>query len=411
MRRTGDNPDTFFRVNFQQLMIDNLDLPSIVPILSAMGLLTKHEQERLLNELIRGDKRVMELVGMLSKKGSGCVRRFMECLRKETVHQGHKDLLCAMEQSFGHTHTQEEVPSISSSHQAPPPASSVEAQAQGPSTLSCLGSLYHPTSHTCQGAQHGRFVMQLNCMSFAYQDTISRLAQELSVRSLPLESMLKVVQQLLPMAEFHPATQITDFVSLHSYLVDNGICGPIDVDFLVALLTVLEQHDLAGLVLDYATKIGDENVFTPNYQSVNPTIGSEENFILFTGYHHDAARICEVWDLKETLSNLFDIQRHYFWFAGSQLSPFVLVWHFPSAFAELCTAVLCENRSQLVSQLSLNSLPCSSVHYWLHSHQYTLLSHETAESHQSSSLVHVQPGLSTTTAAARGSYHGLGKLF
>ena len=80
------------------------------------------------------------------------------------------------------------------------------------------------------------------------------------------------------MTEFHIATLTTDFISLPSYLVNNGICGPIDVDFLVALLTIIEQHDLAGLVLDYAVKIRDENVFTTSFQSVDLTVGSDENF-------------------------------------------------------------------------------------------------------------------------------------
>jgi len=377
------------------MMIDNIDLPTIVPILSEAGLLTKHEQERLLNNLIRSDMRVMELVGTLSKKGSGCVRQFMECLRKETVHQGHRDLLCTMEKSFGHT--QEEV------NRAPPSACSLE--------------IPRPTTHTCQGSQHdGSFVLQLNCtpsIVCMYQDTISHLAHMLSVRNSPLESILKVVQQLLSMTKFHIATQITDFISLHSYLVNNGMCGPTDVDFLVALLTILEQHDLAGLVLDYAVKIRNENVFNTSFQSVNLTVGSDENFRLFTGYQHDTARICEVWDLKETLSNLLGIPRHHFWFARSQLSPFLLVWQFPSALAEQCTAVLCENRSQLVSKLSINSVPCSSVHYWFHGHHYMIFSQKPAVSHQlhlTSSLVHIQPGPSATTADARGLYHGLGKL-
>ena len=95
---------------------------------------------------------------------------------------------------------------------------------------------------------------------------------------IPLESILKVAQHLLSMTEFHIATLTTDFISLPSYLVNNGICGPIDVDFLVALLTIIEQHDLAGLVLDYAVKIRDENVFTTSFQSVDLTVGSDENF-------------------------------------------------------------------------------------------------------------------------------------
>ena len=384
------------------MMIDNIDLPSIVPILSEAELLTKHEQERLLNNLIRSDMRVMELVGTLSRKDSRCVKQFMECLRRETVHQGHKDLLCTMEQSFGH---QEEV------NQAPPLACSLEMQTkQNLSTLASLGSLYHPTTHdTCQGSQHdGGFVLPLNCtpsIACMYQDTISHLAHVLSVRNVPLESILKVVQLLLSMTEFHIATQITDFISLHSYLVNNGICGPIDVDFLVTLLTVLEQHDLAGLVLDYAVKIRDKNVFTTSFQSVNLTVDSDENLRLFTSYQHDAARICEVWDLKQTLSNLLGIPRHHFWFAGSQLSPFMLVWQFPSALAEQCTAVLCENQSQLVLKLSINSVPCFSVHYWFHGHHYMVFSQKPAARHQlhpASSLVHIQPGPL---------YHGLGKLF
>ena len=387
------------------MMIDNIDLPTIVPILSEAGLLTKHEQERLLNNLIRSDMRVMELVGTLSKKGSGCVRQFMECLRKETVHQGHRDLLCSMEQSFGHT--QEEA------YQAPPPACSLEMQKS--STPACLGSLYHPTTHTCQGSQHdSHFILPLNCtpsIVCMYQDTISHLAHVLSVRNVPLESILKVAQQLLSM---NIATQITDFISLHSYLVNNGICGPTDVDFLVALLAILEQHDLAGLVLDYAVKIRDENVFTTSFQSIDLTVGSDENFRLFTGYQHDAARVCEVWDLKETLSNLLGIPRHHFCFAGSQLSPFLLVWQFPSALAEQCTAVLCENQSQLVSKLSINSVPCYTVQYWFHGHHYMLFLQKPAVSHQlhpTSSLVHIQPGPSATTADARALYHGLGELF
>jgi len=153
---------------------------------------------------------------------------------------------------------------------------------------------------------------------------------------------------------------------------------------------------------------------TTSFQSVNLTVGSDENFRLFTGYQHDAARVCEVWDLKETLSNLLGIPRHHFWFAGLQLSPFVLVWQFPSALAEQCTAVLCENKSQLVSKLSINSVSCSSVHYWFHGHHYTLFSQESTASHQlhpASSLVHIQPGPSATTTDARGLYHGLGKHF
>ena len=225
------------------MMIDNIDLPSIVPILSEAGLLTKHEQERLLNNLIRSDMRVMELVGTLSKKGSGCVRQFMECLRKETVHQGHKDLLCSMEQSFGHT--QEEA------YQAPPPVCSLEMPR--PST---------PLNYTPY-------------IACKYQDAISNLAHMLSVQN---NTILKVAQHLLSMTEFHITTLTTDFISLPSYLVNNGICGPIDVDFLVALLTIIEQHDLAGLVLDYAVKIRDENVFTTSFQSVDLTVGSDENF-------------------------------------------------------------------------------------------------------------------------------------
>ena len=419
---SGDDPDTFFRVRFQRQMIDYLDLPSLVPLLSEEGLLTKHEQERLLNDLVRSDKRVMELVTMLSKKGSGCVRLFMDCLRKETSNRGHKILLCAMEQSFDQTQAE----STETDSQATPPAHSLRnSQTTVGGSESCslhtnlgqdlsLRSSYHPVSHPYP--QSGGYPLALSgtqSILFSYQELISHLVHVLAVRNLPQQHILNVTQQLLLVTEFLPTNQITDFESLHSCLADNGICSPIDVDFLVALLTVLEQHDLAGLVLDYTMKIMDKDVFTPDLQ-FNSSVISDQSFILFTSFQHSTVRLSDIWDLKADLSNLLGIQRHHFRFAGSQLSPAVFVWQFPSVLANECTSVLCENQSQLISQLSVNSLSCSSVHYQFHNHRQTIFSFnstETCYQHcPTPSLVH--PPISPSAAATASEYYcGLGGFF
>ena len=426
----GDDPDTFFRVRFQRQMIEYLDLPSLVPLLSEERLLTKHEQERLLNDLVRSDKRVMELVTMLSKKGSGCVGRFMDCLRKETSNRGHKLLLCAMEQSFNQTQAE----STETDNQATPPAYSLrnsQTTVGGssimpePPTVVCfescslhtnlgqdsLRSSYHPVSHAYP--QSGGYQLALSGTQSTYQELISHLVQVLSVRNLPQQHILNVTQQLLLVTELLPTNQITDFKSLHSCLADNGICSPIDVDFLVALLTVLEQHDLASFVLDYTMKIVDEDVFTPDLQ-FNSSVISDQNFILFTGFKHGTVRLGDIWDLKEALSNLLGIHRHHFRFAGSQLSPAVFVWQFPPVLADECTSVLCEKQSQLISQLSVNSLPCSSVHYQFDNHHQTIFSFNSTETYYhhcpTPSTAHLP--ISPSAAATASEYYcGLGGCF
>ena len=414
----GDDPDTFFRVRFQRQMIAYIDLPSLVPFLSEEGLLTKHEQERLLNDLVRSDKRVMELVTVLSKKGSGCVRRFMDCLRKEIGHQGHKVLLYAMEQSFNHTQAE----NTKADNQATSPAHTLRMLE--PPTIVCslytnlgqeslMRSPHHPTSHAYP--QSGGYPLALSgtqsilCM---YQELISHLVLVLTVRDLPQQCILNVTQQLLLVTDFLSTNQITDFTSLHSCLADNGICSPIDVDFLVALLTVLDQHDLAGLVLDYTMNIMDKDVFTPDLQ-FNSSVISEQSFILFTGFQHSTVRLGDIWDLKEALSNLLGIHRHHFRFAGSQLSPAAFVWRFPSVLADECTSVLCENQSQLISQLSVNSLPCSSIHYQFHNHCQTIFSFDSTENYRhcpTPSLAH-PPISPSATATASEYYCGLGGCF
>ena len=419
---SGEDPDAFFRVRFQRQMIDHLDLPSLVPLLSEEGLLTKHEQERLLNDLVRSDKRVMELVMMLSKKGSGCVRRFMDCLRKETSNQGHKILLCAMERSFNQTQAEY----TETDNQTTPPAHSLRnSQTTVGGSESCslhtnlgqdlsLRSSYHPVSHPYPQSRGYQLPLSgTQSILFLYQELISHLVHMLASRNLPQQHILNVTQQLLLVTEFLPTNQITDFKSLHSCLADNGMCSPIDIDFLIALLTVLEQHDLAGLVLDYTMKIMVKNVFTPDLQ-FNSSLISDQSFTLFTGFQHSTVRLGDIWDLKEAISNLLGIHRHHFRFAGSQLSPAVFVWQFPSVLSNKCTSVLCENQSQLISQLSVNSLPCSSIHYQFHNHRQTIFSFnstETCYQHcPTPSTAHLP--ISPSAAATASEYYcGLGECF
>ena len=341
----------------------------------------------------------------------------MDCLRKETGHQGHKVLLYAMEQSFMHTQAE----NTKTDNKATSP--SYTLRMLEPPTIVCslytnlgqeslMRSPHHPTSHAYP--QSGGYPLALSgtqsilCM---YQELISHLVLVLTVCNLPQQCILNVTQQLLLVTDFLSTNQITDFTSLHSCLADNGICSPIDVDFLVALLTVLDQHDLAGLVLDYTMNVMDKDVFTPDLQ-FNSSVISEQSFILFTGFQHSTVRLGDIWDLKEALSNLLGIHRHHFRFAGSQLSPAAFVWRFPSILADECTSVLCENQSQLSSQVSVNSLPCSSVHYQFHNHCQTIF--DSTENYQhcpsTLSLAH-PPILSSATATASEYYCGLGGCF
>lgn len=90
------DPDVL-RTRFQSQIIAHLDLLTITPKLSEAGLLTRAEQEELLNSLTGREEKITSLVVWLGSKGNDCVARFISCLRSEGTHLGHAELVRAIE--------------------------------------------------------------------------------------------------------------------------------------------------------------------------------------------------------------------------------------------------------------------------------------------------------------------------
>lgn len=78
---------------YQILLIDNLSLHGIIPRLNEEGLLTRSEQEYLLNDTLRKDTRIMKLTEFLSEKGKKCIPKFLRSLQLSIRdNPGHADL-------------------------------------------------------------------------------------------------------------------------------------------------------------------------------------------------------------------------------------------------------------------------------------------------------------------------------
>ena len=89
----GINSDVFRR-NFQDDIVNLLDLDAIRPQLIQAGLLTEEEKELLSRQSLSSQVRIQELTKILSQKGSSCVPKFLECLAKEACNSdGHAQLL------------------------------------------------------------------------------------------------------------------------------------------------------------------------------------------------------------------------------------------------------------------------------------------------------------------------------
>ena len=88
-------PDDIRR--YQVLLLDNLSLHGIIPRLNEEGLLTRSEQEYLLNDTLRKDTRVMKLTEFLSEKGKTCIPKFLKSLQSSIRdNPGHADLFEVM---------------------------------------------------------------------------------------------------------------------------------------------------------------------------------------------------------------------------------------------------------------------------------------------------------------------------
>ena len=86
---TPTNEWDYLRPHYRR-MIDNLNVRTLLPHLIDKGLLTLGEQEQL-ESMLSHDQNVY-LLRILQRKGNGWFRLFLECLKEEKEHLGHKDL-------------------------------------------------------------------------------------------------------------------------------------------------------------------------------------------------------------------------------------------------------------------------------------------------------------------------------
>ena len=86
------DPD-LLRTKFMLDIVQKLELPAIVPHLVEAGLLTRHDQEELMNKHQSQDIRIMQWVDKLVKKGTAGVSKFVDCLKRCQAAGGHEELI------------------------------------------------------------------------------------------------------------------------------------------------------------------------------------------------------------------------------------------------------------------------------------------------------------------------------
>ena len=76
----------------QPNFVTYLDLPSLIPHLNAHLLLTCQQDEFLRNERHTRHDRILKLLEYINGKGPNGYKNFLQALREERTHMGHKEL-------------------------------------------------------------------------------------------------------------------------------------------------------------------------------------------------------------------------------------------------------------------------------------------------------------------------------
>ena len=309
-------------------MIENVNLPALVPLLNRHGLLTKPEQEQLLNELFTSDVRIMKLTDILPSKGPGCVSKVLDCLRQETKHPGHAHLLQIIEQHIRTAHQR---------HGGE--CSGIEATSLRGESKMLEYSFTSPQGST------------------SYHAMITSLSRQLEALGVSMAQIKTAAQQLLPTTDASTLNScpISDFTSLHSHLSNRKMCGPIDIDIILRLLFELGRPELKEQVLDYAESVRENAVIVTT--QAGPA--TKDCFLICICYKNSVVlKIENLWDKKQCLCELLDIERHQFWFVGYEENPITqVVWQFPSIFFDFCVQKIQQHCTQL-SQADVTSVQC-----------------------------------------------------
>ena len=77
---------------YQPDFVTYLDLPSLIPYLNRHSLLTRQQDELLRNEHHTKQDRVLKLLEYIEGKGPEGYKKFVQALREERTHMGHKEL-------------------------------------------------------------------------------------------------------------------------------------------------------------------------------------------------------------------------------------------------------------------------------------------------------------------------------
>ena len=76
------------QLNFIQL----INLQSLIPHLNEQDLITRDEQDRLTNPLLTECERIVDLLYIIERQGAEAYPHFLEAIKQETTHSGHKVL-------------------------------------------------------------------------------------------------------------------------------------------------------------------------------------------------------------------------------------------------------------------------------------------------------------------------------
>jgi len=77
----------------QPELIQWISLSELLPYLNRHELLTRPENEVLLNSAVTHHDRVLKLLSFIEKKGPSGYEKFLEALEDETSHLGHKEVV------------------------------------------------------------------------------------------------------------------------------------------------------------------------------------------------------------------------------------------------------------------------------------------------------------------------------
>ncbi len=81
------------------MLMQAINLPALLPVLVRHGVFTPEETDRLRDEHHTSVERLTFLLQYISRKGQSTVDEFVQCLREETRHRGHQEILQLLEKS------------------------------------------------------------------------------------------------------------------------------------------------------------------------------------------------------------------------------------------------------------------------------------------------------------------------